>query len=272
MKENLCVPSNEIYLPGVIDQFDTRASTFNKSAAWITDHKLVGNIVDSVTQAVPSGSKGIELCCGTGVVSRALLNAGMDMTGVDISPAMLKESGKHVKVTRGNVENLPFDDKTADFIVIRQALFLTDSDQVLEQVKRVLKPGGLFVVCNTVPFSSYDTEYLEAVHRVKQKDLHIFYTRESLKLELIKHGFVVQNEKSLAVQECIDRWMDPFFAPELTQEKRQEVLQMIQFSPKEYKKDRNVRLVGNKTIENWGWQIYSATTKTNTQRFTISTL
>lgn len=271
MKESSTNVRPESTIGTLTDQFYERAKTFNNSASWITDPVLLKNLAQMVEK--PVGTKGIELCCGTGVVSRELSKLGLDMTGIDITGAMLRESGKHMKVTQGNVENLPFEDNSADFIIIRQALFLTDSAKTLDSVRRVLKPGGQFIVCNTVPVSDdYDAEYLKAIHLTKQKDLKQFYTATSLKEELIDHGFIVCKSKFLTVRESIDHWMDPRFAPELSLEKRQEVLDMIQYSPKEYQKARDLKIINGQTTENWGWQIFSTTIDKVTERQNISSL
>jgi DNA gyrase subunit B len=254
--------SAEILIPGktdisgVIDQFQTRAETFEQSAAWVTDQNLINSILGLIR--IPKGSRCIELCCGTGKIGLALKNAGMKVIGVDISPAMLKKSEKRITVTPGNVEEMPFDSNTADLIVVRQALFLTDSGKVLEEVKRVLKPNGQFIVCNTVPISDRDCDYLKMIHQVKQNKLKIFYTSATLKLELTQHGFLIDGENFLTVDESIDRWMSPKYAPELSTSKREEVSDLIWNSPIEYRQTRKVRKINDQIFEKWGWMIYSA--------------
>lgn len=268
MKERLINSRPESNISTLTDQFYERAKTFNNSASWVTDSILLKNLAQMVEK--PAGTKGIELCCGTGVVSQELSKLGLNMTGIDITPAMLRESAKHMKVTQGNVENLPFDDNSADFIIIRQALFLTESAKTLDSVRRVLKPGGQFIVCNTVPISDdCDADYLKEIHLTKQKDLKQFYTASSLKEELTDHGFIICKAKFLTVRESIDHWMNPRFAPELSLEKRQEVLDMIQFSPREYQKVRDLKIINGQTSENWGWQIYSTTIDKVNQRTNI---
>lgn len=252
----------EILIPGktdvgaVSDQFQTRAATFEASAAWVTDQKLIDSMVSMIR--VPQGSICIEMCCGTGKVGEAFKNAGMNVTGIDISPAMLRESAKRIGVTPGNVENMPFENNHADLVVVRQALFLTDTAKSLAEARRILKPNGQIIVANTVPICDRDEDYLKLIHQTKQKQLKIFYTSATLRLGLVDHGFTIDGEKFLTVAESVERWMSPTFAPELSNEKRQEVIDLICTSPIEYRSTRRLRKRSNQTIEDWGWQIYSA--------------
>lgn len=253
---------------GVKDQFGERASRFNWSAEWVMNNDLLGSIVQMVEK--PVGTVGLDLCCGTGRVSWALeKGAGLDMRGIDITPAMVEQSGRLSRVTLGNVENLPFADNSFDFIDIRQALFLTDSNKTLNEVHRVLKPGGQFIVCNVVPVNNDDEEYLKKIHLLKQPQLKQFYTSENLKQELCEHGFIIQKNKFLVVRESIDRWMCEQNAPELAHEIREEVLDMVQFAPKEYRDIRHVKRENGHTMENWGWQIYSVTVDKNNPRINL---
>lgn len=243
-------------ISGVSDQFQTRAATFESSAAWVTDQRLINSMVSMIE--VPQGSTCVEMCCGTGKVGEAFKNAGMSVTGIDISPAMLRESAKRIDVTPGNVENMPFESSSADLVIVRQALFLTDTAKSLAEARRILKPNGQIIVANTVPICDRDEDYLKLIHRVKQKQLKIFYTSASLRLELVDHGFAIDGEKFLTVSESVERWMSPTFAPELSSEKRQEVIDLICTAPIEYRTTRRLRRTNRQTIEDWGWQIYSA--------------
>lgn len=103
------------------------------------------------------GASAIDLCCGTcdWTISMAQASGGM-ITGLDFSENMLeygrrkvKESGleSQISLTQGNAMALPFEDNTFDYATIGFGLRnVPDLHQVLREMQRVVKPGGM-VVC-----------------------------------------------------------------------------------------------------------------------------
>ncbi|WP_223066625.1 demethylmenaquinone methyltransferase [Paenibacillus caui] len=103
------------------------------------------------------GNTALDLCCGTcdWTISMAETSGGA-ITGLDFSRNML-DVGK-VKVTerglqnsialvQGNAMELPFEDDRFDYVTIGFGLRnVPDLRQVLHEMKRVVKPGGM-VVC-----------------------------------------------------------------------------------------------------------------------------
>ncbi len=232
-------------------QFDTRHKTFNKSARWITDKKLIDG---HVKLAGRPKRMGLELCCGTGVIGTALKKAGWDMIGIDISKKMCDETMKHFPAIQGSVEELIFQDHTFDLVVMRQALFFLDTTKALSEIARVLKKDGVFILSQTVPFSNLDELWLRKVHRVKQAQMKRFFTSEDLEHELELYGFAIDKTISLSVRENITKWMK--YAPEQSEEKKKQICNLILHSPNEYKKTRNVRLSHNEIFEDWHWVIF----------------
>jgi len=234
-------------------QFSKRAGTFNGSASWITDPRLVDAHVKAAGK--PAG-RAVELCCGTGVIGKALSAAGWDIVGVDLSREMLAEAGRHFPVLECNVERLPFSDSSFDLAVMRQALFFTDASKTLKEAARVLKRGGRFVLSQTVPFSAVDCAWLERVHLTKQADMLKFYTAGGLEEKLAENGFRVVDKDFLRVRESITRWMR--FAPELADEQKMKVCDLIRDAPEGYRKLRRVAVEGDELMEDWNWVIYAA--------------
>jgi demethylmenaquinone methyltransferase / 2-methoxy-6-polyprenyl-1,4-benzoquinol methylase len=107
--------------------------------------------------AVKPGSTAIDLCCGTcdWTISMAKASGTGNMVGLDFSQNMLdygtvkvKELGldKQIRLIRGNAMSLPFEDNTFDYATIGFALRnVPDLEQVIREMQRVVKPGGLVV-------------------------------------------------------------------------------------------------------------------------------
>jgi len=71
---------------------------------------------------------------------------------LDISPSMLEILKKHhgrVETVCGDVEKMPFEDESFDVVT---AMFLIvhlyDLEKTFDEIYRVLKPGGIFILSN----------------------------------------------------------------------------------------------------------------------------
>jgi SAM-dependent methyltransferase len=88
----------------------------------------------------------IEVGCGTGVHAAGISALGWTPIGVDLSAGMLGYAQERLPVAQGNAESLPFPAGCADAV----ASIMAHTDMpgylcVLDEVARVLRPGGAFV-------------------------------------------------------------------------------------------------------------------------------
>ena len=106
--------------------------------------------------APPHGGRILDLCCGTGDVVFHLLRTdpSLDLTGIDFCEPMLaaarvrapREARGRATFMEGDVMSLPFDNASFDGATMGFSLRnVVDIDQVLREVRRVLRPGARFV-------------------------------------------------------------------------------------------------------------------------------
>jgi ubiquinone/menaquinone biosynthesis C-methylase UbiE len=96
------------------------------------------------------GGRMLEIGCGAGWELVAWAQAGMQVSGLDLSSGALelaKGNFEHNKLPAelklGNAEQLPFADETFDIVASFGVLHQTQSTEAaVAEVKRVLKPGG----------------------------------------------------------------------------------------------------------------------------------
>lgn len=89
----------------------------------------------------------LDGACGTGMSTKALLEIAENAVGTDISAGMLAQAEPHPKIRllQAPAEDLPFPDRSFDLITICMGLHWLDQDRFLAEVKRLLRPGGVFV-------------------------------------------------------------------------------------------------------------------------------
>ncbi|MEF3301809.1 demethylmenaquinone methyltransferase [Paenibacillus sp. GYB003] len=107
--------------------------------------------------AVKPGATALDVCCGTcdWTISLAEASGTGRVVGLDFSRNMLEFGeqkvaklgyGKQIELIHGNAMALPFDDDTFDCATIGFALRnVPDLTKVLQEMERVVKPGGLVV-------------------------------------------------------------------------------------------------------------------------------
>lgn len=104
--------------------------------------------------AVKPGDRILEMGCGTGnfwEARAALLPPGARLTLTDFSAGMVEEArGRlagqpNVAVGPADIQALPYGDESFDVAIANHMLYhVPDLDKALDQVYRVLKPGGVF--------------------------------------------------------------------------------------------------------------------------------
>lgn len=116
----------------------------------INYHYLLSKMTASFS---PRSPVVLDYGCGGGEIIEAGRKAGLEIYGVDVfyegaeSRSKIEQTGWLGTVVR-EVEDgiIPFDDRFFDLVISNQVLeHVEDLDSVLQEVRRVLKPGGTFL-------------------------------------------------------------------------------------------------------------------------------
>jgi len=87
----------------------------------------------------------VELGAGTGKLTRAVVALGVRVVAVEPDPRMLTVlRGLDLDGVEGSAEAIPFDEGTADAVVAGSSLHWFELGQALQEIHRVLRPGGRF--------------------------------------------------------------------------------------------------------------------------------
>jgi deazaflavin-dependent oxidoreductase (nitroreductase family) len=135
------------------------SAAFNQVAR-LPQFRLMRNLVARRAIGFVGQGKAADLGCGPGllVLELARQAPGLHLTGVDLAEEMLAaarrlaaEAGVGARVTfkQGDVEALPFPDESLDLVVSTLSLHhWFDPVRALEEVYRVLRPGGAYVIAD----------------------------------------------------------------------------------------------------------------------------
>jgi 2-polyprenyl-6-hydroxyphenyl methylase/3-demethylubiquinone-9 3-methyltransferase len=99
------------------------------------------------------GQAVLDLGCGGGFMSEALAARGAKVIGVDVSAGAIgiakrhaASSGLPIRYLVASGEDLPLPDASVDCVVCVDVLeHVRSLDQVLDEISRVLRPGGVFL-------------------------------------------------------------------------------------------------------------------------------
>lgn len=102
----------------------------------------------------PTGERWLDLACGAGRHLRLLTRAGGPAVGLDLSAPLLRrarEAAPSALLVRADMRNLPFADAafggTASFFTSFGYFDAPEEDRrVLREVRRVLRPGGVYLL------------------------------------------------------------------------------------------------------------------------------
>ncbi|RVU25595.1 class I SAM-dependent methyltransferase [Sandaracinomonas limnophila] len=96
--------------------------------------------------------KQLDLCCGDGVHSFTAASYGANVIALDYAENSILIAKKRsielnldVDFRTCDVEDLPFEDNSFDLITCIGSLSYLNQEVFLSEVKRVLKPGGVFI-------------------------------------------------------------------------------------------------------------------------------
>ncbi|MGC1852017.1 MAG: class I SAM-dependent methyltransferase [Solirubrobacterales bacterium] len=100
---------------------------------------------------VIDGGRVLDAGCGTGWGTASLARVATRAVGVDYSPpAILEARETHGQVAEfhdGDLRSLPFEDGAFDDVVCFETLgHVAEVDKVLDELRRVLRPGGLLLI------------------------------------------------------------------------------------------------------------------------------
>lgn len=100
---------------------------------------------------VIKGKRVLELATGTGLIARNVAMAAKEMEAVDFSPEMIAKAKEgeypvNLHFAVADACRLPYGDHSFDAVIISNALHIMPKpERALEEIRRVIKPGGILI-------------------------------------------------------------------------------------------------------------------------------
>lgn len=124
---------------------ETRRSVWQPTADGLDP---VNEALNAIDRALVGDAQILEVGCGTGVMAERI-NAlpGVTLIATDFSPRFVElTAARGVDAREADICYLPFDDGSFDVVYAGWMLYhVRDLERALNEVRRVLRPGGTFV-------------------------------------------------------------------------------------------------------------------------------
>lgn len=151
----------------VIEFFDRCAPSWD--AELIRSDRKINIILDNA--GVREGSRVLDVACGTGVLMPDYLRRGADVTGIDISPEMIKlaerkYAGTGVRFICGDVETADVGQGFDAIVVYNAFPHFPDPERLIMHLSGLLAEGGVLTVAHGMSREKIDAHHHGSASKV----------------------------------------------------------------------------------------------------------
>jgi ubiquinone/menaquinone biosynthesis C-methylase UbiE len=131
----------------IVNYFVGPATAIRYATNRPSSHERVLELLQSTLPSLPV-ERALDVGCGTGHSTQALLSYAETIVGVDSSSEMLAQAVLHPRISyrKGYAESLPFRDEDFDLVSVSSAYHWFDHERFLAEAARVLRSGGWLVL------------------------------------------------------------------------------------------------------------------------------
>ena len=151
----------------VIEFFDRCAPSWD--AELIRSDRKINIILDNA--GVREGSRVLDVACGTGVLIPDYIRRGADVTGIDISPEMIKlaerkYAGTGVRFICGDVETADVGQGFDAIVVYNAFPHFPDPERLITHLSGLLAEGGVLTVSHGMSREKIDAHHHGSASKV----------------------------------------------------------------------------------------------------------
>lgn len=195
-------------------EFTHQADSFARNPVAISAQTL--DVLVDLVPAEPA-AEWIEVACGPGAIARRLAGKVGRVRGVDLTPAMVEkaraeaaaEGIENVEFSLGDATALELEDASVDGAVTRVSFHHIPAPQrVLEQMARVVRPGGTVVVSDLLTDEDADAQaWHQEIERLRDPSHWATPTAARLRAMGEAAGLELEEERILPVDLDYEDWL-----------------------------------------------------------------
>jgi ubiquinone/menaquinone biosynthesis C-methylase UbiE len=236
-------------------QFNKRAKSYEEYTKWVEDPLLFELCIEPLKEMKLS-SKCLDLGGGTGWIAREEnKRSGRLWYVLDISSKMGQFVKHPLYFVLRDAHSTIFKDNMFDFIIIRSVLQYTNASIVLQEVKRILKNKGRFVIAQKVLDGfAQDIEWYLTIEKLRNPLKRNLGFRKDIE-ELVKSiGFKIIKSQNYAqkYQIKLEKWLTR--EGTISSKNRKKILNQIKDLPESFSERTGFRVQNGKvkSILTWG--------------------
>lgn len=157
-----------------------------------------------------AGQRVLDVACGAGYGTNILAQVAAHATGLDLDEGAIRTARRryrrqNLKFVAADCCNMPFEDGSFDAVTANEMIeHIEDHDAFIDEVKRVLQPGGMFMVStpnkpiynrhkSPNPFHVSEMDIPEFRELLESHFRHVHFT--GLRMALVSAGFELEAAK-----------------------------------------------------------------------------
>jgi SAM-dependent methyltransferase len=196
------------------DEFTHQTDSFARSPVMSSAETL-----DALVAMAPAdeGGRWLEVACGPALIARTLAGRVGSVHGVDLTPAMVAKAGEeaategvdNAEFSVGDATALEFADGSFDGAITRFSLHhIPAPKRVLEEMARVVRPGGLVIVGDHMADDDADvTAWAEEIERLRDPSHWACLTPARLNALAAGAGLELDLEELLPLDLDFGEWL-----------------------------------------------------------------
>lgn len=197
----------KFYIPPLMDPSKATFPHLNENQ--VLFEQKVGD-----TLGLRPGHVALDIGCGMGLIADTIQqHTGAKIIGINISPEQIEAARKNAE-SKGKLgtlldfklgsmnDPLPFPDKHFDAVYVMQAItYVHDPMRLLKEIRRVLKPGGMFSDLSIVSMDGYnpqnETQYRMLQNAKRVSVVTTFRPYQEYEKACTANGFSLKTSKNL---------------------------------------------------------------------------
>ncbi|WP_434296953.1 methyltransferase domain-containing protein [Clostridium sporogenes] len=199
----------------------------------------------------------LDLGTGTGKVLKALKEEypNGNYYGVDLSEGMMSKIDKDLgfNLLQSKIEDLNiFEDNFFDVVTARMVIHHSeDLNKAFSEVRRILKPGGKFIVCEGTPPDRYSFKFYEEMFKYKEN--RNTFLLDDLTNLYVNNGFEDIISKTIILNSMsLNNWLNNAGVPF----RNIDIIRKMHFeADKLVKQAYDMRLIEDDIIMNWKFAV-----------------